>query len=277
LPFSTAADFPAVHPEQVRTLALAATFLNLYVMLLDPVIDEPLAAPAAAKLAIQPVLLRFYRSLNHLFPADPPFWSEIERLMDLMSQTMLEEHQRLSGPVSPFSEDEFRRIAQGKMAFALINGVALATLNGTPELIPALAQCWDAIGLASIVQDDALDWREDYRNANCTYLLSQVLFSPDFRGQVEAGHLPKLGQVGGALFCTDVMESFHELAYKELGTAARRAAGIDCPALAGLLCQLQAWIGSRLAEPFDRKIAALTAVVAATTRSARRNEVSSKE
>jgi hypothetical protein len=234
--------------------------LNLYAMLVDYIIDEPLTAPAAAKLAIQQVLLHFYRLLNQLFPADSPFWSETERLMGLMSRAMLDEHQMYSDTVRPFLLDEFKRIAQEKMAFVQVSCVALTILNGTPELIPALSECWDAIGLAAIIRDDCLDWREDYRNANYTYLLSQVLLSPPLRIRVEAGHLPEPAEIGAALFCTDLMESLYMLAYTELGAAACRATEINCPALASLLHQLQANMGFRSTEMFDRKMAALIAM-----------------
>jgi hypothetical protein len=260
LPFNAASDFPAVHPGQVRTLALATTCSNLYVLLLDHIVDEPLTAPAAAKLAIQHVLLHFYRLLSQLFTADSPFWSEVERLMGLMSRAMLDEHQMHGGTVHPFSLDEFKRIARGKMACVQINCVALAMLNGTPERIPALAECWDALGLAAIIRDDCLDWQEDYRNANYTYLLSQVLLSPPFRTKVEAGHLPEPAEVGAALFCTDLIESLYMLAYAELGAAACRATEISCPALASLLRELQVKMGSRSTEMFDRKMAALIAM-----------------
>jgi hypothetical protein len=260
LPFSTASDFLAVRPNQVRTLALAAAYLNLYVILVDYIIDEPLTALAAAKLAIQHVLLHFYCLLSQLFPADSPFWSEIERLMGLMSQAMLDEHQMYSGTVRPFSLDEFKRIAWGKMACAQINCIGLAMLNGTPERIPALTDCWDAIGLAATVRDDVLDWREDYCKANYTYLLSQVLLSPPFRTRVEAGDLPELTEIGAALFCTDLIESLYMLAHADLGAAACRAAEIDCPTLASLLRHLQAEMSSRSTEMFDRKMAALIAM-----------------
>jgi len=50
------------------------------------------------------------------------------------------------------------------------------------------------------------------------------------------------------------------LAYVELGAAACRATEINCPALVSLLRQLQAKMGSRSTEMFDRKMAALIAM-----------------
>ena len=260
LPFYTASDSPAIQPSQVRTLALATTCLNLYVMLLDHLVDEPLTAPAAAKMAIQHVLLHFYRLLNQLFPTDSPFWGEVERLMGLMAQAMVEEHQVHGGTVRPFSLDEFKRIAWEKMACAQINCVGLAMLNGTPQHIPALSECWNAIGLSAVVRDDVFDWREDYCSANYTYLLSQVLLSPPFRTRVKAGHLPEPDEIGAALFCRDLMESLYMLAYAELKAAECRAIESDCPALVSLMRHIQEEMDSRATEMFSRKMAALIAM-----------------
>jgi hypothetical protein len=259
LPFSTAADFSSVHPDQVRTLALAVTSLNLYVMLLDPIVDDPLATPAAAKLAVEPTLRHFYRSMSQLFPSESPFWTSLQASLDLMSRTMLEEHHRLSRPFSAFTLNEFKRLAQGKMAFARINCIALTTLNGAPELVPALCECWDAISLASIIRDDILDWREDYRNANYTYLLSSVLLSAPFEEEVEGGNLPDLREIGAAVFCTDLIESLYSLAHDELGAAAGRALEIGCLALADVLSRLQATIGSEVTSISERKLERLIA------------------
>ena len=147
------------------------------------------------------------------------------------------------------------------MAFARVNCIAMARLNGTQELIPELTQCWDAISLASIINDDTLDWRQDYQNANYTYLLSQVLFSPPFRGQVQAGKLPELAEVGAALFCTDVIESLHVLAHDELTSAAHRASEIHCLALVQLIQQVQAKLDSRFTKMFDHKLVSLIEAV----------------
>jgi len=257
LPFSTAGDFVHVHPTQVRTLALAVTSLNLYVMLLDPVVDEPLETPAEAKLAIEPVLRHCYRLLSLLFPANSPFWNHFNRCMDLMSQTMKDEFERLNAPIQPFSWEEFKRIAHGKMTFAQINCIALAMLNATPQLIPDLITCWNAVSLASIVRDDALDWREDYCRKNYTYLLSKVLFAPPFREQVKAGQMPTDAEVGVMLFCTEALESFYEQAYTELTIAAHQAAHVDCQSLARLLRQLQEWMQPRSTGMFDRRMSFL--------------------
>jgi hypothetical protein len=239
LPLAAAPDFPAVANIQLRGLALAAAVLGLYVLLLDSVIDKPATTPAAVKLALHHLMLQAHQELSQIFPPNHPFWPEMEGNLTLMSQSMLDECQLYGGTANPFSLDEFKRVACGKMAFVRLNYIALAMLNGTPQEIPALNKCWDAIGLAVIVFDDVLDWREDYENENYTYLLSQILFSTPFQTEVAAGKLPKTTEVGMALFCTDQIESLYALAADELTAAVKLASEINCTALAGLIDELR--------------------------------------
>jgi hypothetical protein len=256
-PFSTAADFPAVTPDQVRTLAAAFTGHALYILLLDEIIDAPETAPAAAKLALQHLLSHSQRWYRAIFPADSLFWPRVEQRALTTTRAMWEEYYQHNGTVRPFSLDQFRRIAADKVAIAQINPIGLAVLNGAPELIPDLAMCWDAIGLAATVLDDIRDWRRDYEASNFTYLLTQVLLSPPFQAQVEAGHLPPVQEVGTALFCSNLMESLYDLACVELEAAAYHAESINCPALAGLLQLLLTQLQDECNDLTQRKLIAL--------------------
>ena len=53
---------------------------------------------------------------------------------------------------------------------------------------------------------------EDFRNETYSYLHLQMLFSPPFRNEVEAGQLPSINEMGVALFFSDLAESLYELA-----------------------------------------------------------------
>jgi hypothetical protein len=260
LPFSIAADFPEVSPDQINILALATACLNLYVLLVDEVIDEPLRASAAVKLALQHVLLYFYRRSSELFSPASLFWDEVEQRLGLLSRAMLAGHQYHRGSVRPFSLDEFKRNALGTMAFAQINHVGLAILGGKAGYIPLLTKCWEAIALAVIVQDDVLDWREDYESRNFTYLLTQVLFSAPFRQDVEAGNLPEPAEVGAALFYSDIVDSLYLMAANELQIATKQAAEIDCPVLAKLIRQVRSGVDARVRDVANRRMAALMAM-----------------
>jgi len=259
-PFAIAPDFEGVSSLQVRTLALAWAAISLYVILVDYTIDRPHQTPAAIKLALGHVMLHAQRLLSQLFLPEHPFWQEFERCLSLMSCSMLDEHHLYGGHPRPFSFEEFKRIAYQKMALGQVNYISLALLNHSPEYVPVLKQCWDAVGLAAVIYDDVLDWREDYENSNYTYLLSQILFSDPFRADVDAGLLPEPAEIGAALFCTNVFESLYELAVQELQTVATQAQAIDCPALANLMSDLAGRTAGRSAELVDHKLTVLTSM-----------------
>jgi hypothetical protein len=254
LPFSTAADFPAVATHTVCTLALAAACGILHIVFLDRLVDEPEATPPEIRVAIQHVFLHAYRLLSLLFPVDSPFWDEVQRLMTLTSETMVAERHDHCGQAHPYPWEEFQKIAQGKMASAQVNTVAMALLNGTPQEIPALQECWKAISLAAIVNDDVLDWQEDYNNANYTYLLSQVLLSPPFRDEVSAGRLPTVAEVGVALFFSGLAEAMYSRAWDALQTAKDLAVSRGHQALAHLVCETADWMQDRNDEVMLRKL-----------------------
>jgi hypothetical protein len=254
LPFSTAPDFPAVGTDKVRTLALAAACGNLHMTFLDRLVDEPGSTPPEIKVAIQHVYLQAYRLLSLLFPADSSFWDKVQRLMTLTSRTMIAERRGHCGQVRPYPWNEFQEIALGKMAFAQINAVALALLNDTPQEIPPLQECWRALSLAAIVNDDVLDWPEDYSNENYTYILSQVLLSPPFREEVTTGQLPTVAEVGVALFFSDLVETTYTRACSALQTATSLAANLGHRALVRLIGETRDRIQKRHAEIMSHKL-----------------------
>lgn len=257
LPFQLAPDFPGVSPEQVRILALATSSHALFILLLDESIDAPETAPAATKLALQHLLAHSYRWYRALFPADSAFWVAAERRARITTQAMWQEYYQHNGQVHPFSGEEFRRIAADKVAVAHINFIGLAILNGTPELIPCLIPCWDAIGLAATVLDDLRDWASDYQARNFTYLLSQVLRTPPLATLVANGELPSLLEVGGALFCSPVMEELCDLAQTELQLAAQHARDLGCMAFADLADQAYREVQAAYLDLTQRKLTAL--------------------
>ncbi|GIK40735.1 MAG: hypothetical protein BroJett011_45680 [Chloroflexota bacterium] len=260
LPCFIAADFPLVSIDQTRRLALAGASGALYALLLDHIIDNPLTAPVSLKLAGDHLLFHSWQLLSELFPTASLFWDEFKHCMYLMSQAMLEEQQRHFGAVRPFSLAEFKQIAHGKMALAQLNWIGMAILSNRPEYIPTLIQCWNAIGLAEVICDDVLDWREDYENANYTYLLSQILLASPFQKEIDAGHLPETAEVGAALFCSDKVEALYLLAYEDLRIAQEQALNINCPALAGVIDTFKTKTGAWPTELFKRKMATLLTI-----------------
>jgi hypothetical protein len=140
------------------------------------------------------------------------------------------------------------------MALAQINPVALALLNGTPAIIPTFQECWKAISLAVIVNDDILDWQEDYTRGNYTYLLSQVLLSSPLDIEVTAGRLPALSEVSVALFTSEIVEELYLRASNALQHAHDLAASQRCFGLDTLVRETAQWMQERHSAVTVRKL-----------------------
>lgn len=254
LPFAMASDFPGVGDYEVNTLAVATACGILHSRFLDLVIDEPSHTSPTITYAIPHLYLQFCRLLSLLFPADSVFWKEVDRLTALTSRAGLTEKRKHNKRVEPYSWEEFQQTSHDKMALAQINPVALALLNGTPEILPTFQECWKAISLAVIVNDDVLDWQEDYDRGNYTYLLSQILLSSPLDTEVAAGQFPTRFEVGVGLFASDVVEELYLRASNALQHAHELASNQRCFGLANLIYETTEWMRERRAEVTVRKL-----------------------
>ncbi len=259
LPFAIAPDFPAVGQRPVYTLALATACGILHIRLLDLVVDEGNDDCLEIKVAVHHVLLRFARLLGSLFSVEDGFWDQVQDLLAITSQVIVVERQEHGGTVRPFPWHEFVKISQNKMAFGMINAIGLAYLNHTPQAIPVFQECWNAIGLAAIINDDVLDWQEDFARANYTHLLSEILLSPVFADEVRCGRLPSPAEIGVALYVSELVETLYARARAALGSAYQIAKNHGFKAMTALVNETNLWIQSREHDIQRNKISRLLA------------------
>ncbi len=252
LPFSIVADFPHVTDRQWLALAAAGTSHGLAVLMLDEIVDEE-GTVAAVKLVLPHVLAHAYGNYRNLFPADSIFWKQLEECSRRTTCAMEQEFVWQKGQVPSYSPDEFKRLAADKFAVSCAIPIALSLLNGTPEYIPVLLKCFDAIAIADAAQDDIRDWRRDYVARNFTFPLARVLLAPPFQEQVQTGHLPPVRLVEAALLCDDVFESLYDLACVELETARQAALTMHCKAVARLVEKTLAMLRNDHAHLLARK------------------------
>ena len=254
-PLFIAPDFPRVSDEQLRTLALAATCFLLYIIYQDEAMDNPDSTSPAVQLAVPYALERWYHLAALLFPPASRFWDEVRQLMLDTSHAMLAERRRQ--PPRPLSLDEYTQTARGRIAFTRYSTIGLAMLDGSADKLPMLTEVWNSFSIAPLVEDDIGDWKEDYSNRTYSYLHSQVLFSPPFREEVEAGHLPDMREIGVALFFSDVAESLYDMAGVEVSRAQAVAAQNGYRKLAELGERAHARLLRRRGELAERKLRAL--------------------
>jgi len=256
-PFFIAPDF-RVSGEQILTLALAATCLNLHTLYLDDSIDNAETARPEVKMAIPYVLERWFHLAATLFPPDSLFWEEARQAMLIMSRAMLAECRHW---LKPLTLDEYMETARGRMAFTRVNSIGLAVLDSSTDRLPALYDFWDAFGLAAVVHDDVTDWREDYHNQSYSYLHTQVLFSSPFREEVEAGNLPDIRELGIALFYSDLAESLYDVAEAEMLRARAIASDNGYCKLVELSEQAHARLLNRQNAIAERKVQLLLGIL----------------
>ncbi|MCB0164117.1 MAG: hypothetical protein KDI79_07835 [Anaerolineae bacterium] len=261
LPFRIGSDFAAVSEASVRLLAVGTAHLHLYGTFLDFVLDSPDHASAVMEVTVASFLFHAERVFAWLFPPSSPFWNRLNQLQIQTNQVLLKERPGSLNRIKPYELAAYKQNACRKMAlFGHTHVIGLALLNGAPEQIPVLERCWDALMFLATIDDDVLDWPEDYHNSTYTYLLTQVLLADPFRAELEAGHKPAVTEVDGALFCSDVVETLYLAAARELEEAEALAHQIDCLAVADLLREHSAEARSRAVDISKRKLGAVIAM-----------------
>lgn len=174
LPFSTAADFPCVSPEQVRHLALASTCMIIYNILFDASVDNPGRPDIHTQVLAEYSLAYMHRHLHALFPSGSPFWENYMPMYERFLSSMIEERAHKGRP-QPYVYEDYYNISRQKMSMVLVNPIGLAILGNVPECIATLLSAWDEINMAVVIMDDIKDWEEDYRDGNYTFILAEAL------------------------------------------------------------------------------------------------------
>ena len=235
LPFHIAVDFPNVPKSSIRRLAIGSAHLHLYGALLDYILDASFQSAAKLEVITPYLLFQAQRILANLFPIDSIFWKKLDLLLTQTSWTLLSEQPKPSSKIEACSLSQYRRSAHKKMALAKTNVIGLAILNGTPDRISALNVCWNALMFLATLDDDVIDWVEDYQEGKYTFLLTQILLSEPFRADVDSGRMPNIDEVGAALFCSDTIERLYLEAAENLQQAELAISQFNCPAITNLL------------------------------------------
>ncbi len=230
LPLAGARDFPRCSPIQVRKLALCSAYGLLYCGLMDAFFDEPDQARSDTLILAQHAFSLLHVNLMELLAGDNRFWSFLPTLLTRFFRAVQEERERHRDILLPYPYEEFCRLAKDKMAIALGNPTILATLDGTPERIPLLCDCWEEINVAVVIYDDIKDWEADLRQGNYTFLLTQVLLASGASKE----NVPAGDETAHLIAWSGIVEELYATAAAHLNKAASLAAVAGAPALAGL-------------------------------------------
>jgi hypothetical protein len=203
LPFWLEQPF-ALDREVCRLVALSDTFLVLYFMLQDGLMD---AAPGEYQGHLQPLGSFFFLDLmtpyRRLFGADSPFWALLEEYVAQWGRSVLWEQQWHWGQARAFDKDDLLLLAR-KAAVLKIPCAALCLLAGREEAIGTLEKMVDTLMVSFQFMDDLRDWRGDLAQGNHTYFLTRVTAQ---RGPSPATPLTEM-DVDKALFVGVVLDEY---------------------------------------------------------------------
>lgn len=119
-------------------------------------------------------LFDFLHPYRELFPNDSLFWQSLRQYFQEWAYSTRWEREMFWTQRRIMTAADLKIIAHKAAPVKIINA-AMAVLSGRPEAIGPLDTMVDAVLISAQLLDDCADWREDFKNGNCTYFLAQVL------------------------------------------------------------------------------------------------------
>jgi hypothetical protein len=165
----------AVDKDTCCKISIAGVFKFFYFLVQDAVMDT---GPGEYKAGLLPLgnlfLFDFINDYREMFPKDSLFWLSMKRYFQEWAhstqwerETFWTEHQVMTG-------NDLKIIAH-KAAPVKIISAAMAILGRKPEAIGPMDTIIDTVLISAQLLDDCADWRQDLKDGNCTYFLSQVM------------------------------------------------------------------------------------------------------
>jgi hypothetical protein len=165
----------AVDRDICCKIAVAGVFKFFYFLVQDAVMD---AGPGEYRADLLPLgnlfLCDFISHYRELFPNDSLFWQSLRQYFQEWAHSTRWERELFWTKHQLMTAHDLKIIAHKAAPVKIINA-AMALLSGRPEAIGPLDTMIDAVLVSAQLLDDCADWREDLKNGNCTYFLSQVM------------------------------------------------------------------------------------------------------
>ncbi|WP_010247353.1 class 1 isoprenoid biosynthesis enzyme [Acetivibrio cellulolyticus] len=168
-------DSLGIENEIAKKISIANTFLMLYFLIQDDIIDQPACKNKGTLLPLGNLfMLDFMHCYHELFPAGSPFWTYLQEYTYIWSKSMLWENTDVDSTQTAFTSEDLNIMAY-KAAPLKVAAVAACLLGDKKELIKPISDTVDLILTSLQVVDDWIDWQEDLISGNRNYILSGVL------------------------------------------------------------------------------------------------------
>lgn len=205
-PFLFHTFFQEVPITAVRELARADRLYTEHLLAYDRMLDRQGPTDTADLFLAQMEHLESLRLLHSLFAPGHPFWGYFSACYFEAWRSVREERLCHSHRIAAFSVGRFCALAKGKTALLRPPSMALAFLARRTGELPLLSASLDQHHIALVLVDDLEDWRQDFENANFTYLLTRLVRRTGLAEEILSGHPVPATQIGRLLATTGLME-----------------------------------------------------------------------
>lgn len=221
----------ALDRDVCRLVGLSSTFLVLYFMLQDELMD---AEPEEYEGHLQPLatffLLDAMAPYRRVFGSKPAFWALFEEYIAQWGLSISWERQWHWGQVRAFEEEDLILLAR-KAAPSKIPCAALCLLAGRKEAAGLLEKMIDDLMMSFLLADDLQDWRGDLAQGSYTYFLTRVIAHRKLDPHTTLTET----DVEKALFAGAVLDEYLELMAEYRRRALESASALAIPYLEAYL------------------------------------------
>lgn len=200
----------------IREISIAGKMYMDHLLLQDAIIDNDsyeinqqslCRANLLSSMIHEEALKMFYKVFDH----KSDFWNYLSIYHNEFFKANIKEKYNYYLRISPYSFDDFKKIACGKASFTKITATSLALLSKDIDSIELFEQSIDNLSIAIQLFDDLTDWKKDYETENYSYLLIKIIEEFGLDEEIIAGNRPETTTIGNCLYYSDFIITFLEL------------------------------------------------------------------
>ncbi len=168
--------FPDLSQNFLIKLGKAADYYLFSLLITDNILDNKSALVSKNSLILSFLLReRALHLMYQLFDHNSIYWEYFDtHYKEYVYSFQLEGKYRFD-EIQEMSIKEMEAIYTGKSAMAKAVSSALAIKSGQTQHIPVLEKSIENFYIAKTLKDDVNDWKEDFKNKQYTYILSNVI------------------------------------------------------------------------------------------------------
>ena len=161
--------------ETLTTAGIGCVAGSTYTILQDNRIDDAHELDWQTEACGNVLLAKCIQSFQSLVPHRPDFLEVVHEVFHELALAYFVEQGDHRWIFKPYDEDRDVQMIVGRSAPVKLCLWSLAARAGREDAIPDLYQAIGHLIQAIQIRDDLADWREDYRNGNMSYVITEAL------------------------------------------------------------------------------------------------------